>query len=115
LYTVPESHPDIDGPRWDELELDSEVLALRWAEPDPKDEALRWIGNGAERAALVAAGVWYVVSDGWFGSSLGADIAGNAAGAVVLGGTCFAAGAVIKRRRPELFEDPAAAPATGGW
>lgn len=109
-----QSHPDIDGPRWDEVELDPEVLALRWEEPDPKTEALRWIGNGAERAALVAAGVWYVVSDGWFGSSLGADIAGNVAGAFVVGGTCLAVGAAVKRRHPELFA-PEADPRGGGW
>ena len=104
---------DVERP-WHDPDLDPDPLVLRGEEEDPKDELLRWIGNRAERAAFVVMGVWFVVSDGWFGSSLGADIAGNVAGAFVFGGACLAVGAAIRRRRPELFEDPTAA-STGGW
>jgi hypothetical protein len=115
VYAVQQPGSDVERPWWHDPDLDPDPLVLREEDEDPKDELLRWTGNRAERAAIVVMSVWFVVSDGWFGPSTGADIAGNVAGGFVVVGTCWAASAAIRRRRPELFEDESAAPAAGGW
>lgn len=108
--------PDVERPWWHDPELDPDVLVLRGEEADPKDEVLRWIGNGSERASLVVMGVWYAASGGWFGSGVTHFVA-HMAGALVMGFGCLGVGAFVRRRRPELFEaEPAeVGTSTGGW